>query len=247
MSEYMEKFAVSRLVGAPPGYVGYEEGGQLTEKVRKRPYAVILLDEIEKAHPDVYNLLLQILDDGQLTDSYGRKVNFKNTIIIMTSNLGAKDIKKGTGLGFSRDDLHSEFERMEKMVRDEVKKAFNPEFINRLDDIVVFRPLERKDMTQIVDLLIRELESRLTARDIKVEVSDSVRELIIEKGFDPQLGARPLRRSIQKLLEDPLADEILRGRVADNSVLRVDRDGDTLTFTNTPTVSVETAKEIATT
>jgi ATP-dependent Clp protease ATP-binding subunit ClpC len=247
MSEYMEKFAVSRLVGAPPGYVGYEEGGQLTEKVRKRPYAVILLDEIEKAHPDVYNLLLQILDDGQLTDSYGRKVNFKNTIIIMTSNLGAKDIKKGTGLGFSRDDLHSEFERMEKMVRDEVKKAFNPEFINRLDDIVVFRPLERKDMTQIVDLLIRELESRLTARDIKVEVSDTVRELIIEKGFDPQLGARPLRRSIQKLLEDPLADEILRGRVADNSVLRVDRDGETLTFTNTPAVPVETAKEIATT
>jgi ATP-dependent Clp protease ATP-binding subunit ClpC len=239
MSEYMEKFAVSRLVGAPPGYVGYEEGGQLTEKIRKRPYAVILLDEIEKAHPDVFNLLLQILDDGQLTDSYGRKVNFKNTIIIMTSNLGAKDIKKGTGLGFGRDDLNSEYERMDKMVREEVKKAFNPEFLNRLDDIVVFRPLERKDMTQIVDLLIGELESRLTARDIKVQVTDPVRELIIEKGLDPQLGARPLRRSIQKLLEDPLADEILRGRIADNSVLKVGREGDELTFSSSPSEARE--------
>jgi ATP-dependent Clp protease ATP-binding subunit ClpC len=219
-------------VGAPPGYVGYEEGGQLTEKVRKKPYAVILLDEIEKAHPDVYNLLLQILDDGQLTDSYGRKVNFKNTIIIMTSNLGAKDIKKGTGLGFGRDDLHSEYDRMDKMVREEVKKTFNPEFLNRLDDIVVFRPLERKDMTRIVDLLIGELESRLSDRDIKVQVTDPVRELIIEKGFDPQLGARPLRRSIQKLLEDPLADEILRGKVTDNSVLKVGRKGEALTFSS---------------
>ena len=233
MSEYMEKFAVSRLVGAPPGYVGYEEGGQLTEKVRKRPYAVILLDEIEKAHPDVFNLLLQILDDGQLTDSYGRKVNFKNTIIIMTSNLGAKDIKKGVGLGFGKDDTNSEYERMEKMVREEVKKTFNPEFINRLDDLVVFRPLERKDMNSIVDLLLGELEGRLSSRDIKVQVTDPVRELIIEKGFDPQLGARPLRRSIQKLLEDPLADEILRGRIADNSVMKVGRKGDGLTFTST--------------
>jgi ATP-dependent Clp protease ATP-binding subunit ClpC len=232
MSEYMEKFAVSRLVGAPPGYVGYEEGGQLTEKVRKRPYAVILLDEIEKAHPDVFNLLLQILDDGQLTDSYGRKVNFKNTIIIMTSNLGAKDIKKGVGLGFGHNDLNSEYERMDKMVREEVKKTFNPEFLNRLDDLVVFRPLERKDMTAIVDLLLGELETRLASRDIKVQVTDPVRELIIEKGFDPQLGARPLRRSIQKLLEDPLADEILRGRVSDNSVMKVGRKGEQLTFTS---------------
>jgi ATP-dependent Clp protease ATP-binding subunit ClpC len=225
---------VSRLVGAPPGYVGYEEGGQLTEKVRKKPYAVILLDEIEKAHPDVYNLLLQILDDGQLTDSYGRKVNFKNTIIIMTSNLGAKDIKKGTSLGFGRDDLDSEYDRMDKMVREEVKKTFNPEFLNRLDDLVVFRTLERKDMTRIVDLLIGELESRLSGRDIKVQVTDPVRELIIEKGFDPQLGARPLRRSIQKLLEDPLADEILRGKIADNTVLKVGRKGEQLTFSSAP-------------
>ncbi len=230
MSEYMEKFAVSRLVGAPPGYVGYEEGGQLTEKVRKKPYAVILLDEIEKAHPDVFNILLQVMDDGQLTDSYGRKVNFKNTIIIMTSNLGAKDIKKGTGLGFGRDDAESEFERIERMVREEVKKTFNPEFINRLDDIVVFRPLERKDMGRIVDLLIAEVESRLTSRDVKMQISDSVREFIIEKGFDAQLGARPLRRAIQKLLEDPLADEILRGKISDNTLLKVARKGDLLTF-----------------
>jgi ATP-dependent Clp protease ATP-binding subunit ClpC len=235
MSEYMEKFAVSRLVGAPPGYVGYEEGGQLTEKIRKKPYAVILLDEIEKAHPDVFNLLLQILDDGQLTDSYGRKVNFKNTIIIMTSNLGAKDIKKGVGLGFGKDDTNSEYERMEKMVREEVKKTFNPEFINRLDDLVVFRPLEKKDMGRIVDLLLSELEGRLSARDIKVQVTEPVRELIIERGFDPQLGARPLRRSIQKLLEDPLADEILRGKISDNSVMKVGRKGEQLTFTASST------------
>jgi ATP-dependent Clp protease ATP-binding subunit ClpC len=235
MSEYMEKFAVSRLVGAPPGYVGYEEGGQLTEKIRKKPYAVILLDEIEKAHPDVFNLLLQILDDGQLTDSYGRKVNFKNTIIIMTSNLGAKDIKKGVGLGFGKDDTNSEYERMEKMVREEVKKTFNPEFINRLDDLVVFRPLEKKDMGRIVDLLLGELEGRLSARDIKVQVTEPVRELIIERGFDPQLGARPLRRSIQKLLEDPLADEILRGKISDNSVMKVGRKGEQLTFTASST------------
>ncbi len=239
MSEYMEKFAVSRLVGAPPGYVGYEEGGQLTEKVRKKPYSVILLDEIEKAHPDVFNILLQILDDGQLTDSYGRKVNFKNTLIIMTSNLGAKDIKKGVGLGFGKDDTNTEYERMEKMVREEVKRTFNPEFLNRLDDLVVFRSLERKEMGRIVDILINELESRLGPRDIKVQISDSVRDLIVEKGFDPQLGARPLRRAIQKLIEDPLAEEILRGKITDNSMLKVGRKGDQLTFTPSSTAKVK--------
>ncbi|HLP41800.1 MAG TPA: ATP-dependent Clp protease ATP-binding subunit, partial [Fibrobacteria bacterium] len=241
MSEYMEKFAVSRLVGAPPGYVGYEEGGQLTEKVRKKPYSVILLDEIEKAHPDVFNILLQILDDGQLTDSYGRKVNFKNCIIIMTSNLGAKDIKKGVGLGFTRDDSDTEYERMERMVRDEVKKTFNPEFVNRLDDLVIFRPLERKDMGRIVDILVQELENRLGPRDIKVQISESVRDLIVEKGFDPLLGARPLRRAIQKLIEDPLAEEILRGKITDNSLLKVGRKGDQLTFT--PSASAGKAKK----
>ncbi len=246
MSEYMEKFAVSRLVGAPPGYVGYEEGGQLTEKIRKKPYAVILLDEIEKAHPDVFNILLQILDDGQLTDSYGRKVNFKNTLIIMTSNLGAKDIKKGTGLGFGKADNDTEYERMDRMVREEVKKTFNPEFLNRLDDLVVFRQLEKKDMVRIVDILIAELEGRLVTRDIKMQVTDSVRELIVEKGFDAQLGARPLRRAIQKLIEDPLAEDILRGRVTDNSLLKVGRKGDVLTFTptsNAPKGKKESDKE----
>ena len=215
--------------------MGYEEGGQLSEKVSKKPYAVILLDEIEKAHPDVFNILLQILDDGQLTDSYGRKVNFKNTIIIMTSNLGAKDIKKGVGLGFGSHDVDSEFERIERMVREEVKKTFNPEFLNRLDDIVVFRPLERKDMGRIVDLLISEVESRLTSRDIKMQISDSVREYIIEKGFDAQLGARPLRRAIQKLLEDPLADEILRGKISDSTLLKVGRKGDQISFSSSST------------
>jgi ATP-dependent Clp protease ATP-binding subunit ClpC len=244
MSEYMEKFAVSRLVGAPPGYVGYEEGGQLTEKIRKKPYAVILLDEIEKAHPDVFNILLQILDDGQLTDSYGRKVNFKNTIIIMTSNLGAKDIKKGIGLGFGRDDTDSEYDRMDRMVRDEIKKAFNPEFLNRLDDIVVFRNLEKKDMGRIVDLLIAELEGRLSSRDIKVQITDPVREFIIEKGFDAQLGARPLRRAIQKLIEDPLADEILRGKLVDSSLLKVGRKGEQLTFSTSSTKGKKDEKEI---
>jgi ATP-dependent Clp protease ATP-binding subunit ClpC len=244
MSEYMEKFAVSRLVGAPPGYVGYEEGGQLTEKIRKKPYAVILLDEIEKAHPDVFNILLQILDDGQLTDSYGRKVNFKNTIIIMTSNLGAKDIKKGIGLGFGRDDTDSEYDRMDRMVRDEIKKAFNPEFLNRLDDIVVFRNLEKKDMGRIVDLLIAELEGRLSSRDIKVQITEPVREFIIEKGFDAQLGARPLRRAIQKLIEDPLADEILRGKLVDSSLLKVGRKGEQLTFSTSSTKGKKDEKEI---
>jgi ATP-dependent Clp protease ATP-binding subunit ClpC len=162
-------------------------------------------------------------------------VNFKNTLIIMTSNLGAKDIKKGVGLGFGKDDLDSEFERMEKMVREEVKKAFNPEFLNRLDDLVVFRALEKRDMGRIVDILVQELESRLGPRDIKVQISESVRDLIVEKGFDPQLGARPLRRAIQKLIEDPLAEEILRGKITDNSSLKVGRKGDQLTFTSGPT------------
>ncbi len=232
MSEYMEKFAVSRLVGAPPGYVGYEEGGQLTEKVRKKPYSVILLDEIEKAHPDVFNILLQILDDGQLTDSYGRRVNFKNTIIIMTSNLGARDIKKGVGMGFNQSDSEGEYERMEKMVKEEVKRTFNPEFINRLDDMVVFRSLTKKDMSRIVDILVKELEDRLATKEVKLQISDPVRDLIIEKGFDQQLGARPLRRAIQRLIEDPLAEDLLRGKIPDQTLLKVGRKGDELTFSH---------------
>ncbi|MFC1585522.1 ATP-dependent Clp protease ATP-binding subunit [Fibrobacterota bacterium] len=230
MSEYMEKFSVSRLVGAPPGYVGYEEGGQLTEKVRRKPYSLILLDEIEKAHPDVFNILLQIFDDGRLTDSYGRKVNFKNTLIIMTSNLGARQMKKGGSMGFSKNDADDEFDKMQKMVKEEVKRTFNPEFINRLDDQIVFRTLTRDHMHMIVDILIRELEERLTDKNIKVEVSKSARDLIVENDFDPLLGARPLKRSIQKLLEDPLAEEILNNNVQNNSLVKIDREGDSLTF-----------------
>ncbi len=230
MSEYMEKFSVSRLVGAPPGYVGYEEGGQLTEKVRRKPYSLILLDEIEKAHPDVYNILLQIFDDGQLTDSYGRKVNFKNTLIIMTSNLGSRQFQKGGGMGFAKSDSASEFERQERMVLDEVKRTFNPEFLNRLDDMVVFKPLTRDNMNQIVEILLQELEERLLDKNIKIETSQDARNLIVENGFDPLLGARPLRRSIQKLVEDPLAEEILASKVPDDSLVKIEKGEKELTF-----------------
>ncbi len=230
MSEYMEKFSVSRLVGAPPGYVGYEEGGQLTEKIRKKPYAVILLDEIEKAHPDVFNILLQILDDGQLTDSYGRRVNFKNTLIIMTSNLGTKDIKRGGSMGFSKDDGDEQYERIKKMVMEESKRTFNPEFLNRLDDQIVFRPLTKVHMHQIVQILIEELQQRLGDKDMEVKITEPARDLIVEYGFDPLLGARPLRRSIQKLVEDPLAERILKKNINESSLIIIGRRGDSLTF-----------------
>ncbi|TFH58137.1 MAG: ATP-dependent Clp protease ATP-binding subunit, partial [Gemmatimonadales bacterium] len=230
MSEYMEKFAVSRLVGAPPGYVGYEEGGQLTEKIRKKPYSVILLDEIEKAHPDVFNLLLQILDDGVLTDSYGRRVNFKNSIIIMTSNLGTRDIKKGGGMGFAKGDVEEEYERVKRMVMEEVKRTFNPEFLNRLDDQIVFKPLTRVHLHQIVEILISELEERMVDKNVKLKTSQEARDIIVDLGFDPYLGARPLRRSIQKLVEDSLAEKILENEVADNSQITVDAQNGELVF-----------------
>lgn len=222
MSEYMEKHSVARIIGAPPGYVGYEEGGQLTEKVRKKPYSVILLDEIEKAHPDVFNILLQILDDGQLTDGLGRTVNFKNTIIIMTSNLGAKEARKGGGIGFGKGDAESEFQRMDRMMREETKKAFAPEFLNRLDDIITFRPLEKSDVGVIVDMLVADLEKRLGKKKVKVSLTDSAKDLVIEEGFDSHMGARPLRRAVQKLIEDPLAEELLMERIPDNSTVTVD-------------------------
>ncbi len=229
MSEYMEKFSVSRLVGAPPGYVGYEEGGQLTEKVRRKPYSLILLDEIEKAHPDVFNILLQIFDDGQLTDSYGRKVNFKNTLIIMTSNLGAREMKKG-GMGFGKSDAEAEFERLEKTVKEEVKRTFNPEFLNRIDDQVVFRPLGKEHMHAIVNILIKELEDRLHDKNIKVEATETARDYIVENGFDPLLGARPLRRSIQRLVEDPLAEEILSSNMTEDCLVTINHEGEGLVF-----------------
>jgi ATP-dependent Clp protease ATP-binding subunit ClpC len=233
MSEYMEKFAVSRLVGAPPGYVGYEEGGQLSEKIRKKPYSVILLDEIEKAHPDVFNILLQILDDGILTDSYGRHVNFKNTIIIMTSNAGSRDVRKTASVGFGKSTDVSDYESMKGKVMDELKRIFNPEFLNRVDETIVFNPLGKEEIAKIVDIQLKEVSGKLSERNVSLEVSQSAKEFILEHGFDPILGARPMRRSIQKLVEDRLAEEFLNKRFDDGDTVTVDAGNGELTFSKT--------------
>jgi len=226
MSEYMEKFAVSRLVGAPPGYVGYEEGGQLTEKVRRKPYAVILLDEIEKAHPDVFNILLQVLDEGQLTDSLGRKVDFRNTIIIMTSNIGARQLKDfGAGVGFStsakvsQNDAHSR-----GVIENALKRAFAPEFLNRVDDVVVFNSLGKDEIFRIIDIELKALFGRVHSLGYEVKLTDTAKEFIADKGFDSNFGARPLKRAIQKYLEDPIAEEILKGEIHDGDTLEIDYD-----------------------
>ncbi|NUQ82598.1 MAG: ATP-dependent Clp protease ATP-binding subunit [Bacteroidetes bacterium] len=228
MSEYMEKFSVSRLVGAPPGYVGYEEGGQLTEKVRRKPYSVILLDEIEKAHPDIFNILLQVLDDGILTDGLGRRVDFRNTIIIMTSNIGARDIKNmGLGIGFapsSRETAMS-YQNMKSTIEDALKKVFNPEFLNRLDDVIVFHPLEKEHMIRIIDISVTKLLKRIHELGIEVELDKKAKEFLADKGFDPKFGARPLRRALQKYVEDPLAEEILMGKFPEGSRVLVKADG----------------------
>jgi len=210
MSEYMEKFSVSRLIGAPPGYVGYDEGGQLAEQVRRKPYSVILLDEIEKAHPDVFNILLQILDDGVLTDNLGHKVNFKNTVIIMTSNVGARLISKGKSLGFLvQEDAASDYENMKETVNGELRKAFNPEFLNRIDETIVFHPLSREEMKEILGLMIERGKGRIAQQGFTLEINDSVKEFLLENGFDPEYGARPLVRTIQHYIEDPLVEHIL--------------------------------------
>ena len=211
MSEYMERFNVSKLTGAPPGYVGYEEGGQLTERIRKRPYSVVLFDEIEKAHPDVFNILLQVLDEGVLTDSFGRKVNFKNTVIIMTSNVGARIIEKATPLGFQRNEADLVYERIKENVLGELKKTFNPEFLNRVDEIVVFHPLEKDHLLSIIDLLMEETNRMLIEKELVVEVSQEVKEWIIKRYYQPTYGARPMRRAIQKEITDPLSEELLKG------------------------------------
>ncbi len=222
MSEYMEKFSVSRLVGAPPGYVGYEEGGILTEKVRRKPYSVVLLDEIEKAHPDVFNILLQVLDDGILTDSLGRKVDFRNTIIIMTSNIGARDIRNmGKGIGFSSSDSDFDYAKMKSTIQDALKKVFNPEFLNRIDDVLTFKPLEREDIYKIIDILSDELFSRIRALGYNLDLSKGAKEFITDKGFDPKYGARPLKRAIQKYIEDPLAEEILGVEHGEGATIRI--------------------------
>ncbi len=230
MSEYMEKFAVSRLIGAPPGYVGYEEGGQLTEKVRRKPYSVVLLDEIEKAHPDVYNLLLQILDEGTLTDSFGRKVNFKNTVVIMTSNMGAREIEKGKSMGFQKADEGAIYEQMKERLLEELKKTFNPELLNRLEEVIVFHSLSRDDMIKIVDILLQEVNQRLKQKRITFKLTEEAKKLLAEKGYDPSFGARPLKRVIRRLIEDPLAEGILDGEVVDGAEIEVKREGNELSF-----------------
>jgi ATP-dependent Clp protease ATP-binding subunit ClpC len=233
MSEYMEKHSVSRLVGSPPGYIGHEEGGQLTEPVRRRPYSVILFDEIEKAHPDVFNILLQILEDGQLTDTHGRKVDFKNTVVIMTSNVGANFIEKETKMGFkTQENEEEDYKNMKDKVMSELRRTFRPEFLNRVDEIIVFHALNREHITQIVDLMLNDLRKRLTDNEIKLEITDEAKKLLAEKGFDSQFGARPLRRSIQRLVENPLSERILNGQVKEGSLVRVEAEEGELVFKN---------------
>ncbi len=232
MSEYMEKFSVSRLIGAPPGYVGYEEGGQLTEKVRRKPYSVILLDEIEKAHPDIYNILLQVLDDGQLTDGLGRKVDFKNTLIIMTSNIGVRQLKDfGQGVGFATQSRKEAAEDNSKsVIQNALKRTFSPEFLNRIDDIVIFNSLDQEDIFKIIDITLKDLHTRLQGMDYQLILSDDAKKFVAEKGFDPQFGARPLHRAIQKYIEDPLAEFILNENPPPGSILEalMNKDGDAL-------------------
>ncbi len=232
MSEYMEKFNVSRLVGAPPGYVGYEEGGQLTEKIRRRPYAVILLDEIEKAHPDVFNILLQVLEDGRLTDSYGRKVDFRNSIIIMTSNVGAELLRKQGSLGFHTQTADMNYQQMKERLLEEVKRTFKPEFLNRIDDVIVFRPLEKEDLYKIIEIEMRGVQERLSEQSITLELDSVAKDFLIEKGFDPVFGARPLKRTIQRYVEDPLAESIISGEIKENTLVKVSRlkDREELSF-----------------
>lgn len=230
MSEYMEKFNVSRLIGSPPGYVGYEEGGQLTEKVRRNPYSVVLFDEVEKAHPDVWNILLQILEEGKLTDNVGRVVNFRNTIILMTSNVGSDTIKRQSTLGFSPITDEATYEKMRERILDESKRTFRPEFLNRLDDVIVFRSFTREDLVQILSLEIEKVLQRLRHKNIKVELDDTAKEFLVEKGYNPDFGARPMRRAVERYLEDPLAEEILKGGLHENEPIVVTREGEKLVF-----------------
>ncbi|HKC40818.1 MAG TPA: ATP-dependent Clp protease ATP-binding subunit [Gemmatimonadales bacterium] len=222
MSEYMEKFSVSRLIGAPPGYVGYEDSGTLTKAVRRKPYSVVLLDEIEKAHPDVFNILLQVLDEGHLTDNYGRVIDFKNTVVIMTSNVGARDVVKGKTLGFAQQDAKNDFERMSEKVKEEVNKVFNPEFLNRLDDVIVFHSLTREHIALIVAILGRDVQKRLGEEELTLRLTQGATDFLVEHGYDEHFGARPLKRAIQKYVEDPLSEKILVGDFAKGDEIEVD-------------------------
>jgi len=231
MSEYMEKFAVSRLVGSPPGYVGYEEGGQLTEAVRRKPYSVVLFDEIEKAHPDVVQLLLQVLEEGRLTDSLGRKIDFRNTILIMTSNVGAEILQRNTSMGFGiEDNAENEYEKIREKILDETKRVFKPEFLNRLNELVIFKSLGREDMKAIVELELRNVADRLKEQNLTFDFSEEAKSFLIEKGYDEKYGARPLRRAIERHLEDSLAEVILNGDIKPGEVIRVDVVDDHLRF-----------------
>ncbi|HEY7706767.1 MAG TPA: AAA family ATPase, partial [Gaiellaceae bacterium] len=224
MSEYMEKHSVSRLVGSPPGYIGYDEGGQLTEAVRRKPYSVVLLDEIEKAHPDVFNILLQILEDGKLTDAQGRKVDFRNTIVIMTSNIGAATISKNQTLGFTLgDDTGLSYEEMKERIMGELKKVFRPELLNRIDEVNVFHKLTREEILTIVDLMMKRLEDQMGEHEADIKLTDEAKELLVEKGYDPTMGARPLKRAIQRHIEDPLADFVLGRSIEPGSTILVNR------------------------
>ena len=239
MSEFSEKHTVSRLFGSPPGYVGYEEGGQLTEKVRRKPFSVVLFDEIEKAHPDIFNSLLQVLEDGRLTDAQGRSVDFKNTVIIMTTNLGTRDISKAVNLGFAGSETaQSTYEKMKNKVNDELKQHFRPEFLNRIDDIVVFNQLTEAEIVQIVDLMLEKVDERLKDRDMGIELTTAAKERLAKRGYDPVLGARPLRRTIQRDLEDQLSEKILFGELLPGSLVVVDVEGEGedahYTFTGEP-------------
>ncbi|MDH5805447.1 MAG: ATPase, T2SS/T4P/T4SS family, partial [Gemmatimonadota bacterium] len=231
MSEYMEKFSVSRLIGAPPGYVGYDDSGALTKAVRRKPYSVVLLDEIEKAHPDVFNILLQVLDEGHLTDNYGRVIDFKNTVVIMTSNVGARDIK-GRSLGFEKPGSEGVFDRMAEKVREEVARVFNPEFLNRVDDTIVFHPLTKEHIALIVDILFEEVQSRITDEGIKLVRTVAATEFLVDRGYDENFGARPLKRAIQRFVEDPLSDKILMGEFGTGDEVQIDvsEDGEHLVF-----------------
>lgn len=221
MSEYMEKHSISRLIGAPPGYIGYEEGGQLTEKIRRRPYAVVLLDEIEKAHPDVFNMMLQIMDEGKLTDSFGRHVDFRNVIIIMTSNIGAEVIKNQASLGFRKASEKDNYEVMKEQLKKEVEKHFRPEFLNRIDNIIVFKPLNKDDLKKIVEIELVDVKKRLEPYQISITMTDEALNFLIDKGYDQNFGARPIRRAIENYLEDPLSEEILQGRFEGKSSVKV--------------------------
>ena len=234
MSEYMEKFNVSRLVGSPPGYVGYEEGGQLTEKVRRNPYSVVLFDEIEKAHPDVWNMLLQILEEGKLTDSMGRIVNFRNTIILMTSNVGSDTLRKSSTLGFAPITDEATYEKARERVLEEAKKTFRPEFLNRLDDSIVFRSFTKPDLIAILSLEVEKVLARLRKKNLRLELDDKAKDLLVEKGYDPQYGARPMRRAVERFFEDPLAEEILKGALVEGDLIKVTADKEKLLFSQQP-------------